>query len=124
MKNVLVLTCVLVLGVLNATGETNAPPPAGQFVSRPEAQKQMAVVKPKDAVVPAAPAQGVLSRTTEARPADIAAIHRISQEGLLHRTELRKDYWESIETMFRSDNTQMGDECIRDTVVTIFPTGR
>jgi len=75
-------------------------------------------------VVPAAPAQGVLSRTTAVRPSDIAAIHRISREGLLQRPQSQKDYWASIEPMFRSENTQMGDECIRDTVVTIFPTGR
>ena len=88
MKKIVVLTCVLFLQGLNAFGETNALP-AGQLVSRPEAQKQKAVVKPKAAVAPVAPAQGILSRTSEARPADIAAIHRISREGLLNRPELR-----------------------------------
>jgi hypothetical protein len=65
-----------------------------------------------------------LSRTTAARPQDIATTRRISREGLLKRRQPQKDYGAALESFFRSGNDQMGDVCVRDTVVTIFPTGR
>ncbi len=49
---------------------------------------------------------------------------RISREGLLTRRKSQQDYGAGLERIFRSDNEQMGETCIRDTVVTIFPPGR
>ena len=122
MKRIVVLSLVLILQGLNSFGQTNAVPPTGRPVARPEGQK--AVSKPKTAGDSTVPTQGTLSRRTEARPAGLAAIRRIWREGLLNRRESKKDYGAELEAIFRSRNDQMGETCICDTVVTIFPTGR
>ena len=119
MNKLVLLSAVLALQGFSAMGGTNALPPTGQSNPPPEQQGQKSVSKPT-----AAPAQGVLSRTTAARPQDIATTRRISREGLLKRRQPQKDYGAALESFFRSGNDQMGDVCVRDTVVTIFPTGR
>ena len=121
MKRIVVLSLVLILQGLNSFGQTNAVPPTGHSVARPEGQKPGS--KPKTAGNSAVPTQGALSRSTEAQPADLAAIRRISREGLLLPRGSKVD-WAFMERLFRSENDQMGDTCIRDTVVTIFPAGR
>jgi hypothetical protein len=121
-KRIVILCCVLILQGLNSFGQTNAVPPTGQLVPRPEGQK--AVSKPKTAGDSAVPTQGTLSRSTEAQPAELGAIRRISREGLLMPRGSKIDFGAMMERIFRSENDQMGETCIRDTVVTIFPTGR
>jgi hypothetical protein len=122
MKRVVVLSFVLILQGLNSFGQTNAVPPTGRSVARSEAPKP--VSKPKTAGDSAVPSQGTLSRSTEAQPADLAAIRRISRERLLLRRGSKIDFGAIMGRIFRSENDQMGETCIRDTVVTIFPTGR
>jgi hypothetical protein len=121
MKRIVVLSVVLILQGLNSFGQTNAVPPAGQSLARPQGPK--AVSKPETARNSAVPNQGTLTRSTEAQAADLAVIRRISREGLLKPRSSRID-WAYMERMFRSENDQMGDTCIRDTIVTIFPPGR
>jgi hypothetical protein len=120
-----VLAIVLILQGLNAFGQTNAVPPAGHPVARPEGQRRAAASK-NTASVPAVPAQRTFSHRTEVQPADLATFRRIKEEGLL-TPEISKNgrnTWAATESIFRSDNDQMGETCIRDTYVTIFPTGR
>ncbi len=124
MKRIVVLSFLLILQGLNSFGQANAVPPTGHSVARPEGQGQKAASKPKSAGDSAVPSQGTLSRSTEAQPADLAAIRRIKREGLLIRRGSKNDFGAMMERIFRSENDQMGETCICDTVVTIFPTGR
>jgi len=115
---------VFVLQGLNSFGQTNAAPSTARALARPEPQKQIAA---PNATVNAAvvPPQNTLSHTSEAEPANTALFRRISEERLLVRERPMKDTsWARTESIFRSDNDQMGDSCIRDTYVIIFPTGR
>jgi hypothetical protein len=125
MKRIVILCSVLVLQGLNSFGQTNAVPPTGQPVARPEGQK--AVSKPKTAKTAGAtavPSQGIVTRGTEAQSADLATIRRVQREGLLTPRATKTNYEAALEGIFRPVNDQMGETCIRDTVVTIFPTGR
>ena len=122
MKRIVVLSFVLILQGVSSFGQTNAVPPTGRSVARP--QGRQAVSKPKTAGDSAVPTQGTLSRSTEAQPADHAAIRRISREGLLMPRGSKIDFGAKMERIFRSGNDQMGETCICDTVVTIFPAGR
>lgn len=123
-KRIVVLSFVLILQGLNSFGQTNSVPPTGHSVARPEGQGQKAVSKLKAADVSAVPTQGTLSRGAEAQPADLAAIRRIRREGMLMHRGSKIDFGAIMERIFRSGNDQMGETCICDTVVTIFPTGR
>ena len=121
MKRIVILCCVLILQGLNSFGQTNAVPPTGRSVARPEGQK--AVSKSKTAGDSAVPSQGTVSRSSAAQPADLAAIRRIRREGLLTPRASKIDFGAMLNGVFRSGNDQMGEACICDTVVTIFPTG-
>jgi hypothetical protein len=125
MKRVVVLCFVLMVQGLNSFGQTNATPPAAHPVQHPEPQVQKAVAT-NSVSVPAAPVERTLSRTAEMTPADLAMFRRIKEEGLLapRRPTSGRNTWASTESIFRSNNDQMGETCIRDTYITIFPTGR
>jgi hypothetical protein len=120
-KRIVVLCFVLVLQGLNLFGQTNAVPPMGRSVPRPESQQQTPAPKPKPA---GGPSGGILSHETEITPAQIAAFKRIKEEGLLTRRGPVHDYGAELESIFRSKNDQMGDTIVRDPVVLIFPTGQ
>ena len=53
----------------------------------------------------------------------IDEVHRIEREGLLRVQGANYDPGAKLEAIFQPENDQMGETCIRDTVVLIFPTG-
>ena len=123
MKNIIVLSLVLILqGGLNSFAQTNAAPPSGHVAPRPKGQGQKAVSKPETPGDSAVPSRDTLTRRAEAQREEQAEIRRIAREELLSRQKSTIDYDEAINQIFRSDNDQMGETSIRDTVVTIFPT--
>jgi hypothetical protein len=121
-KRIVVLIFVLMLPGLDSFGLTNAAPPTARSQARPQGQTTVSKSKTADAA-PVHP-QGALSRSTEAKSADLAAVRRISKEGLLAPRKSEVDYGAMLERIFRSENDQMGETSVRDTIVTIFPTGR
>jgi hypothetical protein len=124
MKRIVVLCSVMILQGLNALGQTNAVPPTSDSVSHPELQGQKAAAKLKAASVSAIALPGSLSRSTEIQPRQIVTFRRIKREGLLLPRISKNDPGEALKAIFWRENDQMGETGIRDTVVTIFPTGR
>jgi hypothetical protein len=126
MKKVVVICFVLMWQGLNSFGQTNnAPPPTSRPVPRPEQPAQKAATN-NIASAPMVSAHPTFSHTSEIPPEQLAQFRRIKEEGLLEPGVSRngRNTWASVESIFRSDNDQAGDSCIRDTYVTIFPTGR
>jgi hypothetical protein len=126
MKKFLMVCCgVLFLQAVNALGQTNAAPAGRQPVSRGQSQGEKGASKLKNATPSVAPPQGSFRHSTEMAPSDYAAaIQRASREGLLVPTAPAKNYGPTLEGIFRGYSDQAGETCIRDTVITIFPTGR
>jgi hypothetical protein len=127
-KRIVVFCAVLIFQGLSAFGQTNAVPPADHRLARAEWRGQKAasnniVVAPAVRVVPA---PRTFSHHSTAPPADMAKFRRIEEEGLLTPgiSKNNRNTWAATESIFRSDNDQMGETCIRDTYVTIFPPGR
>lgn len=122
-KSIVAACIILVLQGLSSFAQTNAAPAKSRPVPRIEGHGQNAAPKPKTPDAPAVPPQGALSHVPQHQlpPGTMA---RISREGLLTRRKSQQDYGAGLERIFRSDNEQMGETCIRDTVVTIFPPGR
>jgi hypothetical protein len=121
MKKIVVLCFVFALQGLNAFGQTNAVPSTSQSVPRPQLPAQKAAAKPKVDVVPS---RRVLSHEGEIPASELATFRRIERDGLLTPSRPNYNSGAALESIFRSDNDHMGDTCIRDTFVTIFPTGR
>jgi hypothetical protein len=120
-KRIVVLFFVLILQGLNAFGQTNAVPPTSHSVPNPELQGQKKASKPKMAGVPS---EGTLSHNADIQPPQLATFRRIKRERLLTPQGANHDFGAALEAIFRPENYQMGETGIRDTVVTIFPTGR
>ena len=125
LKISVLVSSMLLLPGFNSFGQTNVVPPAAQPVSRPALRGQ-GMVSTNIAGMPVSPSQPTFSHKAETTPADLARFRRIHEEGLLAPVKSRngRNTWAATESIFRSDNDQMGDSCIRDTYVTIFPTGR
>jgi hypothetical protein len=64
--------------------------------------------------------------SADSDPAETAVFRRIEREYLLQPGGFERphDFSSKLSSIFRSDNDQMGETSIRDTVITIFPTGR
>jgi hypothetical protein len=120
MKRIVGLCFVLGLQGLGAFGQTNAAPPASRSVHNPEIQGQKAAAKPsKTGTV----SGNTLSHGSQAQSSQRATFHRIEREGLLRVQGANYDPGAKLEAIFQPENDQMGETCIRDTVVLIFPTG-
>jgi hypothetical protein len=81
------------------------------------------VSKAKAGLVPAAPSQGTFSHSSEIQPAQANTFRRISREGTLMREPSKNDFGATLQGVFQSQNDQAGGPWIRNTVVTIFPSG-
>jgi hypothetical protein len=123
MKRIVLLCSILVLPGLNLMGQTNAAPTKTQSAQRSQEQGQKGASKLKSQEAPPL-TQGSFRHSSEAQPWDLAVFQRVSRDGRLTPSEPKKDFGATLERIFRPDNDQMGETCIRDTVVTIFPTGR
>ena len=125
MKKIILLCIVGVLQVVNAFGQTNAVVPATPPIATHEWRGQMSASN-NIVRAPGVPPRSSVQHRSEVQPANEAVFRRIKEEGLLApRTATSgRNNWAGTESIFRSDNNQMGETCIRDTVITIFPTGR
>jgi hypothetical protein len=121
MKRIAVLFFVLTLQGLNAFGQTNTMPPTSRSLPHPELQGAKGAAKPKKAGVPSG---GTLSHNADIQPPQLATFRRIKREGLLTPRRANIDFGAALEAIFRPENDELGETGIRDTVVTIFPTGR
>jgi hypothetical protein len=92
-------------------------------VPNPEWQGQKAASNSVTVAHPA-PARNSLAHKTEVQPAELATYRRIKKENLLTLQAPVNNHAAAFNTIFGSDNDQMGETRIRDTVVTIFPPGR
>ncbi len=119
MKRIVVLCSVLILQGLNTLGQTNTAPPA-RLLPHPELQGQKTASKPKK--VGALPG-GTLSHNAGIQPPQLSTFHRIKRESLLMPPEANIDFGAELQAIFRPENDQIGETRIRDTIVTIFPTG-
>jgi hypothetical protein len=125
MKKIILLCIVGVLQGVNAFGQTNAVAPARHPVATHEWRGQMSASN-NIVRAPGVSQRSSLQHRSEIKPADEAMFRRIKEEGLLapRMATTGRNNWAGTESIFRSDNNQMGETCVRDTVVTIFPTGR
>jgi hypothetical protein len=115
-----VLCFVLMLQGLNTFGQTNTVPPTSPLLPHPELQGQKAASKPKKA---GALPGGALSHNAGIQPPQLATFRRIKREGLLMPHRAKIDFGAELEAIFRPENDQLGETRIRDTAVTVFPTG-
>ena len=121
MKRIAVLFLVLTLQGLNGFGQTNTMPPTSHSLPHPELQGQKAGSTPKKAGVPSG---GTLSHTADILPPQLATFRRIKRESLMTPRGANNDFRAALEAIFRPENDELGETGIRDTVITIFPTGR
>jgi len=119
-KIVVVFCSVMILQGLNTFGQTNAVPPTSHVPPHPELQGQKAASKPKK--VGTLPG-GTLSHNAGIQPPQLSTFHRIKRESLLTPQEAKIDFGADLQAIFQPENDQIGETRIRDTIVTIFPTG-
>ena len=113
MKIIFTLCAVMTLGGLTAFGQTNSVP---QKVQSP-APAQKTDAKPKNAGE-----WREVARTSET-PEQIAAARQSISHRLFKQTSVN-DYNTEIDQIFHSGNDQAGNTEVRNTIVTIYPTGR
>ncbi len=123
MKKIVVVGFVLILQGLNAFAQTNVVQLASQSVPYPELREQKPVAKHKTASVSVVLPKSTLSRNPKNQPEQSVIFHRISREGLLIPRISKDDPGAALETVFGSQNNQLGETGIRDPSVIIFPTG-
>ena len=127
MKKIIVIFCsVLGLQGFNSIGQTNSVPPAVPVVSVAPSQAPKAPSKPETPGVSAAPAPQALPNHSQVHPTRAEATRKSKRINWVTVLGVNSDrnFGADVEHAFRSGNDQMGDASIRDTVVTIFPTGR
>jgi hypothetical protein len=112
------VSAMLILGGLSSYGQTNVPP---------------AVSKTPPLLPPLPPvstnaASGFrdpsLTRVSKAQKADTGLFRRIGEENLLKPSTPGKNYNVALESIFQSDNEWISATPVRDTYVTIYPTGK
>jgi hypothetical protein len=109
--------CLLSIVAGSSYGQTNTI-----TVSKRSALHVPTAASTNAVVAPVVPIQKTLSHESEVQPADIGLYRRFKEQAFY--TKSMSPTWTSTESIFRSDNDQMGDSCIRDTYLTIFPSGR
>jgi hypothetical protein len=127
MKKIVVFSLVLFLQGLNSFGQTNTAPSTGHLLPRPEAQGQKGASKLKNAGAPVTPAGGTLSTNTQILPAKLVTSQGVKKQESQWRLwgpVQAKDYGAELNGIFQPQNDQADPASIRDTIVTIFPSGR
>lgn len=114
MKNIVVLSCALVLGAMASEGQTTTVQPASHQASRPIAQKGAT-----NNVVPT----NTLVNKGQLRPEDVLVFKRIESEHLLIPQRPTKNYNATLESIFRLEDNDVADVQVRSPFITIFPTG-
>ena len=129
-NRIVLIAFALVVQGLNSFGQTNSssaparplPQPAPPL--RPTAERDAAGISFLQRTNLVAGETVLFSK--EADPAETAVFRRIEREGLFKPRSVSndRDYGKMLSGLFRSGNDQMGESSIRDTVITIFPSGR
>jgi hypothetical protein len=111
-KKIVILCSVLILGGMNSFGETNSVPQKVQ--SAPPPQKTAAKPKSnKDS--------REITRTKQS-PEEAAAAHQTLRQRLF-RPQTVSDYGAEVNQIFFPGSDQVADTMVRNTIVTIYPSG-
>jgi hypothetical protein len=129
MKTMLLAGLVLMAGGLTGFGQSTATVTNGPAIKHAAAKTHPQTVPPKKNVKPQVaptPRGGDFYRYTQTDPALLAHYSQVvaDSEQAAKLSKADRMSWINTESIFRPGSEEIGDNSVRDTVITIFPPGR